>query len=222
MSSATEMRRSVRKAVNKDLSICSELHELVRNVQQTVNDRILRLPQMKAKTGHAVSTIWKYVKNGTLPPPIRLGPRSVGWLESEIDAVIAAQVFASRSRQVIDMKAFVSLLASANESARRTHSVAPNENEPNACSTKEIQPTAVSPSDDEWGLNDPPPSDEEHKAVQRRLKRLNSIIAKKSKPIPLDRRSKTIEIAPTRIIKTRGASHSLSELLRKGNKADIK
>ncbi|MDM7858753.1 AlpA family transcriptional regulator [Thiopseudomonas sp. CY1220] len=52
--------------------------------------RILRLPEVKAKTGFGRSTIYApfYIKrgaNGEFPRSIHIGARAVGWLESDID-----------------------------------------------------------------------------------------------------------------------------------------
>jgi prophage regulatory protein len=52
--------------------------------------RILRLRDVKAKTGQATSTIYAAMASGNFPKPIPLGERAVGWLESEIDAWIEA------------------------------------------------------------------------------------------------------------------------------------
>lgn len=38
------------------------------------------------------SSFYAHIEEGLLPPPIRLGKRSVGWLESEINAVIRARI----------------------------------------------------------------------------------------------------------------------------------
>jgi prophage regulatory protein len=46
--------------------------------------RILRLNDVKSKTGLARSTIYKYIDIGTFPKPVPLGGRSVGWVESEV------------------------------------------------------------------------------------------------------------------------------------------
>ena len=50
--------------------------------------RIMRLKSVMATTGLARSTIYKYIKKGTFPAPVRLGARAVGWLESEIEGWI--------------------------------------------------------------------------------------------------------------------------------------
>jgi prophage regulatory protein len=49
-------------------------------------DAILRLPAVKARTGLGRSTIYARMDAGTFPAQITLGPKSVGWSESEIDA----------------------------------------------------------------------------------------------------------------------------------------
>lgn len=57
---------------------------------------ILRLPSVTARTGLSRSTIYLRVSEGTFPKPIALGPRAVGWIESEIDEWIACRIEASR------------------------------------------------------------------------------------------------------------------------------
>ena len=47
--------------------------------------RILRLPEVKAKTGFGRSTIYALMANREFPLSIRIGARAVGWLESDID-----------------------------------------------------------------------------------------------------------------------------------------
>lgn len=58
--------------------------------------RLLRLPAVKARTGLSRSTIYLYVSEGTFPKPVRLGPRAVAWIESEIAAWIHARIEMSR------------------------------------------------------------------------------------------------------------------------------
>ena len=52
-------------------------------------DSILRLPEVAKRTGLSRPTIYKRARAGTFPKPIKLGPNSTGWLESEIDAHLA-------------------------------------------------------------------------------------------------------------------------------------
>jgi prophage regulatory protein len=53
---------------------------------------ILRRKQVEARTGLARSTIYDRVKSGTFPAPVSLGARAVGWVESEIDEWLFAQI----------------------------------------------------------------------------------------------------------------------------------
>ena len=46
---------------------------------------ILRLPQVKSRTGIGRTSIYNGVAAGTFPVPVKLGARSVGWLESAIN-----------------------------------------------------------------------------------------------------------------------------------------
>lgn len=52
-------------------------------------DRVLRLPEVVERVGLKRPTIYKRARAGTFPQPIKLGPNSSGWLESEIDAFLA-------------------------------------------------------------------------------------------------------------------------------------
>ena len=59
--------------------------------------KILRLPEVEARTGKSRSSIYKCVADGTFPKQIKLGPRAVGWVEAEIEAHNQACIEASRS-----------------------------------------------------------------------------------------------------------------------------
>lgn len=50
---------------------------------------ILRRKEVEARTGLSRSTIYKRIADGTFPPPIPLGAKSVGWVSGEIDAFLA-------------------------------------------------------------------------------------------------------------------------------------
>ncbi|HUN85745.1 MAG TPA: AlpA family transcriptional regulator [Terracidiphilus sp.] len=57
---------------------------------------ILRLPQVKIRTGRCRASIYAMVAAGQFPPPIGIGGRSVGWIEAEIDEWLAARIAESR------------------------------------------------------------------------------------------------------------------------------
>jgi predicted DNA-binding transcriptional regulator AlpA len=47
---------------------------------------VVRLSALAVELQRSESSIRSDVKAGRLPPPIRTGPRSIGWLRSEIEA----------------------------------------------------------------------------------------------------------------------------------------
>lgn len=66
--------------------------QLMANFQQ----KLLRLPEVKATTGLSKSTIYARISEGDFPKQISLGPRLVVWVESDIQNWIAEQVLAAR------------------------------------------------------------------------------------------------------------------------------
>jgi prophage regulatory protein len=42
--------------------------------------------------GRGRTSLWADIKNGRLMPPVRLGPRAVGWPSHEIDTLVAARL----------------------------------------------------------------------------------------------------------------------------------
>ncbi|WP_040377933.1 AlpA family phage regulatory protein [Duganella zoogloeoides] len=102
------LEQHTREVVKGSLNI--EMMELIHRARSKVSDRMLRLPQVREKLGRANSTIWNDVRNGVLPPPVNIGPRTVAWSEVELQAWIDARVFASRTKTSVDIKFFVALL----------------------------------------------------------------------------------------------------------------
>jgi prophage regulatory protein len=60
------------------------------------SNNIIRLPRAIQKTGLSRSTIYALLNRGEFPQQIKLSPRAMGFLESEIDAWIAGRISASR------------------------------------------------------------------------------------------------------------------------------
>jgi prophage regulatory protein len=54
--------------------------------------KILRLPQVRERTGLSTSTIYALIAEGSFPKQVPLGKHSVGFVESEIDDFITARV----------------------------------------------------------------------------------------------------------------------------------
>lgn len=52
-----------------------------------MSSTLLRLSQVKEKTGLGTTSIYTRVKDGLLPPPIKITERCSAWPEHEIDAI---------------------------------------------------------------------------------------------------------------------------------------
>ena len=64
-----------------------------------MNQRLIRLPQVKAMVGLGRSSIYDRIKRGQLPKPIKVG-RVSGWIEAEVQVWISERIQASRPEQV--------------------------------------------------------------------------------------------------------------------------
>ena len=56
----------------------------------------LRLPDVKAATGLSKTSLYALIKEKSFPAPVRLGPRAVAWVKSEIRQWAIERVQASR------------------------------------------------------------------------------------------------------------------------------
>ncbi len=60
--------------------------------------RLLTRQQIEEITGLTRSTIYRLMRSGQFPEPIRIGPRAVRWPQSEIEAWIADRPRATGDR----------------------------------------------------------------------------------------------------------------------------
>ena len=58
--------------------------------------RFLRISEVQARTGLGRSTIYEWSADGRFPAPVRLGGRTLRWIESEIDAWLRDRIAESR------------------------------------------------------------------------------------------------------------------------------
>jgi prophage regulatory protein len=65
-----------------------------------MNAKILRLSAVKVLTGLSRSSVYQKIADGDFPKSIALGPRAVGWLESDVESWIERKVEASRKLAV--------------------------------------------------------------------------------------------------------------------------
>ena len=47
--------------------------------------RLLRLNEVKQRTGLSKSSIYNQIADGTFPEPVQIGARAVAWVEDEIE-----------------------------------------------------------------------------------------------------------------------------------------
>lgn len=57
----------------------------------------LRLPEVKAVTGLSKTSLYALIRDRNFPAPIRLGPRAVAWVRSEVKQWAVNRVLASRT-----------------------------------------------------------------------------------------------------------------------------
>jgi prophage regulatory protein len=65
--------------------------------------RILRRKEVESATGCSRSTIYLRISQGLWPKPVCIGPRSVGWLASEVQAMNAARVAGRTDDQIREL-----------------------------------------------------------------------------------------------------------------------
>lgn len=91
----------------KPQELAEPYKEILTRLRLRPGVNMLRAPETAKKAGLGISTLWRDVKAGTFVPPVRLGPRTVAWIEAEVDAVLEAKTKMSRSHQDFDIRNFV-------------------------------------------------------------------------------------------------------------------
>lgn len=51
-----------------------------------------RLPAVRRQTGQSTATIYRRVKAGTFPSPVKIGPRASAWVGAEVDQWVADRI----------------------------------------------------------------------------------------------------------------------------------
>ncbi|PAW34900.1 dipicolinate synthase [Pantoea vagans] len=62
--------------------------------------RLIRMPEVLSKTGFKKSWIYLLISNNSFPKSIKMGPRSVAFVEAEIDQWILERINGSRNYEV--------------------------------------------------------------------------------------------------------------------------
>ena len=55
-----------------------------------MSKKMLRVPEVMARTGFSRVTLWRRVRDGLFPPPLELGVNMIGWTEESIEEAIEA------------------------------------------------------------------------------------------------------------------------------------
>lgn len=76
---------------------------------------ILRLASVKLRTGLSRSSIYLRVAEGDFPKPIHLGPRSIGWVDVEIQQWLEQRIEASRNLQLAKRRCLAIAASAKNE-----------------------------------------------------------------------------------------------------------
>lgn len=63
------------------------------------HEKLLRLPEVMRRTGLKRAAIYARIREGTFPPPVKIGKRAVAWPESVIDAWIAERIAEARAER---------------------------------------------------------------------------------------------------------------------------
>lgn len=56
--------------------------------------RLIDKPQVLARVPWSDTTLWRRVKDGTFPAPLRISANRIAWREADVEAWIAAKVAA--------------------------------------------------------------------------------------------------------------------------------
>ena len=65
----------------------------------STGERLLRLPDVEARTGLKKSAIYAGMKRGTFPTCVKLGPRAAAWPLSRIESWIEERIRGSQGDQ---------------------------------------------------------------------------------------------------------------------------
>ncbi|PHM64031.1 dipicolinate synthase [Xenorhabdus stockiae] len=63
----------------------------------TLKTSLIRLPEVQRRTGYSKAWIYKLISDGEFPKQVKIGPRSVAFIEAEIDNWVAQRIAESRA-----------------------------------------------------------------------------------------------------------------------------
>ncbi|MCP9268911.1 MULTISPECIES: helix-turn-helix transcriptional regulator [Xenorhabdus] len=63
----------------------------------TSKESLIRLPEVQRRTGYSKAWIYRLIKEDKFPKQVKIGPRSVAFVESEIDGWVDQRIAESRA-----------------------------------------------------------------------------------------------------------------------------
>ncbi|MBT0511366.1 AlpA family transcriptional regulator [Morganella morganii subsp. morganii] len=64
-------------------------------------ESLIRLPEVIRRTGYSKPWLYKLIDAGKFPKQVKIGSRSIAFVESEVDAWVANKIAESRSGEVL-------------------------------------------------------------------------------------------------------------------------
>ncbi|PHM36454.1 helix-turn-helix transcriptional regulator [Xenorhabdus innexi] len=63
----------------------------------TFKESLIRLPEVQRRTGYSKAWIYKLIEEDKFPKQVKIGTRSIAFVESEIDNWVAQRIAESRN-----------------------------------------------------------------------------------------------------------------------------
>jgi predicted DNA-binding transcriptional regulator AlpA len=83
------MTRDFMRRINMQLS--NTIPNTLANLDLMPNTAFVRLPVVAMAYGYSKATVWRNVKKGKMPKPVKLSERCTGWNVGEIKADLASK-----------------------------------------------------------------------------------------------------------------------------------
>ena len=83
--------------MSSDITHCYDqmlrsIEQKAENIEVVIPIRILRLKEVMRRVGICRASIYQHMRTGHFPRNIILGPRAVGWLETDINEWLAERI----------------------------------------------------------------------------------------------------------------------------------
>ncbi|AXH64442.1 helix-turn-helix transcriptional regulator [Providencia hangzhouensis] len=66
----------------------------------TLKENLIRLPEVMRRTGYGKAWIYRLIETGQFPKSVKIGTRSIAFVESEVDEWVANKIAESRTGEV--------------------------------------------------------------------------------------------------------------------------